>query len=263
MDFTHIISILLAAASIGAGAFFGALRSKLLASKTENKLHIAFYIFSILTFVTVVLVLIICWNDFVNPKANWYAFIVSFLALLFSAALFLFTKKYLIVKSIYEVKELDPIINGFTSMADKNEIKLFGGDLNFFGNAPNEMDINKQYTHLKSLNFNKVSILCEEPNDATKKIRYGKIYNEIKNVELRFYHPEKADLRVRGRIIKVNGSSKLLMYTKYLPGKYQALETDTANSGGALYDNIWELGWSMAVQPNKHQIEEYVNKYKG
>jgi hypothetical protein len=88
-------------------------------------------------------------------------------------------------------------------------------------------------------------------------LRYGKIITEIHNVELRYYQPEKADLRVRGRIIEVNGVNKLLMYTKNKPGSYQAIETDTANSSGALYGNIWDLIWSLAIIPMPEQIKSY------
>ena len=80
--------------------------------------------------------------------------------------------------------------------------------------------------------------------------------------ELRFYNPEEADLRVRGRIIKVNGVDKLLVYNKIKSGKYQAIENDTSNSNGALYNGIWELVWSLAKQPTPEQIGMYKGLFR-
>ena len=108
--------------------------------------------------------------------------------------LFISTKFYLVKKYVFTVPELNPIVNTFTSSADKNEIKLFGGDLNFLGNSTSEIDNNVQYTLLKSLNFKKISIICEEPNDPSTRLRYGKILSEMPNTEIKFYDPEKADL---------------------------------------------------------------------
>lgn len=262
MDFEYVISILLVCASLSVGMLFGALRSKLLVSKTDNKLHYAIYGVSIIVVLIVLFSYVLNFSEFMSPF-HWYANTISLLALLSSIALALFTKKYLVHKSIYKVEELDPIINDFTSMADRSDIKLFGGDLNFFGNTPSQMDTNSQYNHLKSTRFNSVYILCEVPDDSITQIRYGKLFNEIPNLKMRYYYPQEADLRVRGRIIKVDGSSKLLMYTKHSHGKYRALETDTANSGGALYNNIWDLAWSLAKTPSDEQIKEYVGRFKG
>ncbi len=167
------------------------------------------------------------------------------------------------VKDTYNTPQLDPIVNDFTSSADTSEIKLFGGDLNFLGNSPNEIDKNAQYSHLRSMTFRRVLILCEEPVSLIQMIRYGKILDEVNGSELRFYNPERADLRVRGRIIKVNGSDKLLMYNRIKSGVYKAIETDTANSNGALYGNIWELTWSLASQPTEDTKKRYISLFKG
>lgn len=261
MEINNITTLLFCGASIAAGAFLGALRSKLFASKTENKFHYAFYAFGGITILGSVLAFTCNISEFIKP--NWFAIMALLLALIFSIALLVFTKKYLIVKSIYNVNELTPIINKFTDQADKNEIKLYGGDLNFFGNSPADLDSNSQYSHLKSKEFKHIYILCEEPIDTITQLRYGKMYHDLLTVELRFYNPEKADLKVRGRIIKVQGSSRLLMYTKHTVGMYQALETDTSNSGGALYDNIWDLTWSMAKIPTTEQIQQYKSLYNG
>lgn len=242
--------------SLCLGAFFGVLRSKIFATRTKTGLHYFFYGFSIIVFLASITSGFIYWSDF-----SLFGIIGSVLAIFSSIALFIFTKRYLLVKDVYHTSELDHIVNSFTANGDKNEIKMFGGDLNFFGNTPSDMDNNAQYHYLRSLEFNKISILCEEPNDNTKKIRYGKILHDMPETELRFYNPKEADLKVRGRMIKVQGSDKLLMYTRVKSKHYQALETDTGNSGGALYNNIWNLVWSLAVKPTPPQLQDYKNLF--
>jgi hypothetical protein len=262
MTIGNITTILFCGTSIAAGASLGVLRSKIFSEKTEGRLHYIFYFIAGGIFLSGVLFPICYRTEFFSPP-DWLSITAMILAISFSIALFIFTKKFMVVKSIYKISDLDPIINKFTSLADKNEIKLFGGDLNFLGNSPAEIDSNIQYTHLRSLSFKKISLLCEEPDNSTKRIRYGKICSEIPNVSIRFYNPEKADLRIRGRIIEVNGSSKLLMYTKAAtPGFYQAIETDTANSNGALYNKIWDLAWSLASEPDHSQIQSYITIFK-
>jgi len=254
----NFIKILLIAASASLGAILGVLRSKIFASKVNNGLHYVFYIFSAITFIISVLGVIIFRNELKSFDIG-----VAIAAIIFSFLLWLATNRFLFFKNIYKSKDLDPIVNKFTSNADKNDIKLFGGDLNFLGNSPSEIDSNIQYTHLRSLSFKKVSILCEAPHTQIQRIRYGKILSEIPYAELRFYEPEIADLKVRGRIIQVQGVIRLLMYTKVKSGIYQSLETDTANSNGALYNNIWELVWDSAIKPTRQQIDSYISVYKG
>ena len=192
---------------------------------------------------------------------NFEDFFGLSLLLISSICLFIFTKKFLDKKSIYRTSELDPIINNFTDLSDHNEMKLFGGDLNFFGNVPSEMDQNDQYNHLKSLCFRKLLILCEEPANNLTKIRYGKILQEMNGVELRFYNPDEADLQIRGRLKTLQGAERLLIYSKVDSGLYQTIETDTANSNGALYSNIWRLIWLLAKKPTTKQIEEFLRLF--
>ena len=254
----NFIKIILTCGSVSLGALLGVLRSKIFASKENNKLHYCFYTFSILTALGCVIVAIKYW-----AKADSFSIGILIATFLLSIVLWLATNKFLFFKNIFKTTELDPIVNKFTSNADKNDIKLFGGDLNFLGNSPSEIDNNKQYSHLKSLSFKKVSILCETPHTQIQKIRYGKILYEMPYAELRFYEPEIADLKVRGRIIQVQGVTKLLMYTKIKSGIYQSLETDTANSNGALYNNIWELAWSLALKTNEQDIKGFISLYNG
>lgn len=240
----------------------GVLRSKIFAAKTKTGLHYFFYIFSILVFLISLIFLFFFWSDFSQP--NIFGIIAFVIAIGSSITLFVFTKKYLQIQDVFHTSELDPIVNKFTCIADKEEIKLFAGDLNFFGHTPAEMDTHPQYTTLRSLQFAKISILCEKPNDNSKKIRYGKMICDMPQTDLRFYKPPKeADLKVRGRMIKVNGVDKLLMYVKTGPKYYQAIETDTSNTSGALYNNIWNLVWSMADEPNSEQIQEFKNLFLG
>jgi hypothetical protein len=239
------------------GAFFGVLGSRMVAINDRTGWKWAFYSIAIVVFASGIVYAIAFRNE-LNTNSS----IGIVLSIVFAALTIFFTKKFLDVKNVYRTVELNPIINQFTEMADKNEIKLFGGDLNFFGNSTNEIDIHPQYTKLRALQFNKVSILCEEPNNPNKMLRYGKLLVEIPNVELRFYHPEEADLRVRGRLIKVNGVDKLLMYNKMGAGRYRTIETDTANSNGALYNNIWDLVWSMAIKPEPEQVQSYIELFK-
>jgi hypothetical protein len=265
MNFTNITAILLSGASITFGAFFGVLRSKIFASKVRTVLHISFYILSILLFIVSIIAVLVYWDDFF-PKKNpieWYSFTIVILALIASVSLFYVTNKFLTIKDTYLTVELNPIVKEFSAKADKNEIKLFGGDLNFFGEHPSEIDKNEQYTDLRSSAFTRTLILCETPTKVIQEIRYGKILDEIPGVELRFYNPEEADLRVRGRIIKINNVSKLLIYTKVSAGKYQAIETDIANSNGALYNSIWNLIWTLAIPPSEEDIKKYKMTFKG
>jgi hypothetical protein len=253
-----LIKVILTCASISLGALLGVLRSKIFASKDNNKLHYIFYAFSVIVALTSVLAGIFYWKEL-----NQFDVGVLIAGVILSALLWIATNRFLFFKNIFRTAELDPIVNKFTSNADKSDIKLFGGDLNFLGNSPSEIDTNRQYTHLRSLSFKKVSILCETPHTQIQKIRYGKILYELPYVELRFYEPENADLKVRGRIIQVQGVTKLLMYTKIKSGIYQSLETDTANSNGALYNNIWELAWNLAQRPAQNDLESYEFLFTG
>jgi len=109
--------------SAAIGAAFGILRSKIFASKVKTTLHYLFYIFSALLF------LLACYGAAVSWETSKTLIVMSFISSLGLAAATWF---FLVVKDIYETKELDPKVNKFTKSADRSEIKLFGGDLNFF-----------------------------------------------------------------------------------------------------------------------------------
>lgn len=262
MEFTVTSSVFLGLGTLTAGAFLSALGSRLVVS-SQTQWKWAFYILSIVSVVFGIIYLFsfpITTKPLTDFKFVDY-FIVSLL-LIFGALLFLFTPRKLEKKIIFETPELNSIINEFTENSDKSEIKLFGGDLNFFGNDPSDMDSNIQYTHLKSLGFRKVSILCEDPKNVSTKIRYGKILNDIREAELRFYNPDEADLHIRGRLKTLQGAEKLMVYLKISSGKYKTIETDTAKSDGALYSNIWKLVWSLADTPDDSSQQKYVELFR-
>jgi hypothetical protein len=256
-----LLPYLATAASIAFGAFLGVIGNKLIVVKENTNWKWAYYIFGALVLLFGIVEIFREWS--LIKQGDLLVILIIVLSIAACILILFATKKLLDVKNIYSIPELDPVINKFTRLGDRNEIKLFGGDLNFLGNSGAEIDNNKQYSELRARQFARVLILCEEPKSADTRLRYGKLFTDIANVELRFYKPDKADLRVRGRLIKVNGVDKLLMYTKVRPGFYQAIETDTANSNGALYNNIWELVWSMAEVPTPAQCEQFIKMYKG
>jgi len=256
MESTELTQYFLAFASTTLGTFLGAVGNKLVTYNSQTKWKWAFYMLGICAIISIPIYLKITNNLFF---INYFT--VSILGVS-AVCIIIFTRKFLDKKSVFKTSELNPIINEFTSLSDHAEIKLFGGDLNFFGNGSSEMDKNSQYNHLKSIGFKKVSILCEVPRDTSTKIRYGKILHEMKGVTLKFYNPDEADLLIRGRMKTFQGVEKLMIYSKIESGKYQAIETDTANSNGALYNNIWKLIWSLAIDINELKRTEYLNLFK-
>jgi hypothetical protein len=257
MNSAEITQLFIGLATVSLGAFLGAVGNRLVSINAQTNWKLAFYTLGVIT----ILATILYFTLYFNSKFIDY---LTVMMLLFSGILLLiFTYLVLDKKFVYKTSELDPIINDFTSLADKTEIRLFGGDLNFFGNALIDMDQNKQYNHLKSLGFKKISVLYEEPRNSVTQIRYGKILYEMNSVEMKFYNPDEADLLIRGRMKTLNGVEKLMIYSKIESGKYQTIVTDTANSNGALYNNIWRLVWSLANKISNQQKSEYTKLYVG
>lgn len=256
MKLADSTSILLAVTSICIGALLGVVGDRLNNSAENSKWK---YLFYLLGAGTILHAGILAWlmKDTIIDLRQVDLYIVVF-ALASGILTIGYTYKKIEIKTVFATDELDPIINSFTSKGDKKEIKLFGGDLNFFGNSVIEIDGNNQYNHLKAQHFKRILILCEAPKKSLEtKIRYGKILTDMPNTELRFYNPDRADLKVRGRIIEIQGVSKLLMYNKIESRLYRALETDTANSSGVLYSNIWNLVWELAIQPEQSELDSY------
>jgi hypothetical protein len=257
MEYSNWLPYIFGIAAISLGAFFGVVGNKLVTVNYQTNFK---YIFYILGSVSIILGLLFLFV-FIN-KIDLFGIITTLILIGAGILLIRFTNKNLNFKYIYETSELAPIINRWTSNADHSEIKLFGGDLSFFGEPFSQMDNDPQYSFLRNSNFRRVLILCEEPKISETKIRYGKILNELNGTELRFYEPGKADLKIRGRLKTINGVSKLLVYLRLESGKYQTIETDTANSNGALYNNIWNLTWSLAKVPSQMVLEDFIKSYK-
>ncbi|HMJ47815.1 MAG TPA: hypothetical protein VK498_10815, partial [Ferruginibacter sp.] len=227
----------------------------------KNNFHIYFYIFSILVFTGSLLTLIINWKSIFKP--DWFSIIIYLMALIGSVLLLWVTNKYLVKKDRYLTEELAPKMNEFTGNADKAQIKLICGDMDFFGSSISDIDRNVQYSYLKQQQFHNILILCRQPNNGEQRVRYGKILAELGNVEIRYYRPSpQADLSIRGRIARINGADKLIIYKKLGGGYYQTIETDTGDSGGALYNNIWGLVWDLADRISNNDRTALINSYQ-
>lgn len=93
---------------------------------------------------------------------------------------------------------LDILIRKFTKNADTNSpIKIFGGDLNFFGKVAdrkNSVYKNKQYNQIKKMGFRNIQILCRKPKyeykeDEGEKLLIGLLLTELQEkVSIRFYN---------------------------------------------------------------------------
>lgn len=262
-DFTKI---LLSGVSLMLGALLTAVRRKLVAAKKKNKLHLIFYIVAGTIILTAIIVAFKFWQQLFPPAASgqpyWFGIVVIVASIVASIALIWFTKINLVGKYQYKTKELDPVVNNFTKNSDKTNIWLLAGDLNFFGGTPQEMDRNLQYDCLKNENFRTIQILCFKPRTLIEKIRYSKILTDML-VEIRYYQPQEADLNVRGRMKTLNSVTHLLIYNKVVSGTYEALELDTANANGALYNHIWNLIWQLAEPYGDEEREEYKRFYRG
>lgn len=245
------------------GAFLTAVRARLTSIKYKNRLHLVFYILSGIVALSVIVGSISFYDMIFFQKngKNWTAIIILILAFISSFLLIYFTRRYLVGKYQYKTSELDPIVNKFTENADKANIRLLAGDLNLFGKTPHDMDNNSQYKSLKNCNFRSVQILCFKPKYNVEKIRYGKLISDMP-VELRYYHPPQADLNVRGRMKTLNNVTYLLIYNKIRSELYEALELDTANANGALYNHIWNLIWQLAEPVSKDDLDQYVELYR-
>jgi hypothetical protein len=232
MELESLLKLLLAGSSLIAGAYLTALRAKLANTKQKNLLHISFYIVSGIVITGAIVTVIFYTADIFKP--NWFALIVLSLSFIFSIALISVTYKFLAGKYQFTVKELNPVVNEFSRNADKGNIKLLAGNLDFFGKTEIEIDHHPQYICLKEEGFRQIQILCTEPVSMDDKMRYGKIITDFPTVQLRYYKPPYADLKVRGRIKTINNVTRLLIYSKVTPGRYQALELNTAETDGAL-----------------------------
>jgi len=257
MGYENYIRLLIFAASITLGALLAAVRAKVSSSNGKTVLSYLFYFVSILAILSCVIGFFFYYNSL-----NLFGVIVIVVTILSSMGLFAITYVFLPGKNHYTIAELNPIVNDFTKNADTRNIRLLAGDINFFGQTPNDMDGHSQYICLRTKGFQKIEILCLEPLTNTEKIRYGKMLCDFNQVEFRYYQPTQADLQIRGRMKTHNNVTKLLIYKKVTPGVYEAIESDTSDTTWALYDHIWNLIWTLARRPTAQQIAEYKDLYR-
>ena len=261
MVLDNINKLLLAGASLCLGAYLAALRTKISTTRAKNSLHVAFYIIAGLFFLGALITFLCFWNEifFKENKINpdWFTIGVLLSCIASTIVLVAFTIRNFSGKFQYKTPELDPIVNKFTKDADKTNIRLLAGDINFFGNSPQEMNKNSQYSCLKDEGFNEIQILCWKPQNDEAKKRYGKIITDMPQTVLRYYRPPHADLMIRGRLKTLNNVTHLLMYNKIRSGLYEAILSDLANSSGAMYNHLWNLIWEMAETPSLDEINAY------
>jgi hypothetical protein len=109
---------------------------------------------------------------------------------------------YFIITSsdVISRSKIDKMIQKFTTQALWNkDIKLFGGDLNFFGNVKSNTIIrNKQLLQLINMKFTNIKVLCIKPNgiinDEEDMLRLGflvKTFND--KIKIKFFIDKKCD----------------------------------------------------------------------
>lgn len=194
----NLLKLLLAGGSLTAGAFLAALRAKLASTKEKTWLPVSFYVVSGIVILGTIITMILFYSH--STKPDWIAIIIMAYALVFSVLLIWGTYSFLPGKNQFTIKELNPVVNAFSKNADKGNIKLLAGNLDFFGKSETEIDCHPQYICLKEESFRQIQILCTEPISSEDKIRYGKIITDFPIAQLRYYKLLSADLKVRGRI---------------------------------------------------------------
>lgn len=266
MTLENIIKLLLAGASLCLGSYLTALRSKITTQKVKNGLHFAFYAVTIVFFIVAIYVSYDYWDELLYQgneiSPDYFSIAIILACLISSILLFVFTKNNLVGKNQYRTSELDPVVNKFTKNADKKNIRLLAGDINFFGDKPDKIESNSQYKCLKDEKFREIQILCWRPKNNDEKIRYGKILNDLPQIRLRFYRPTTADLSIRGRIKTLNNVVNVLIYNKVQSGVYETIFTDMASSNGTMYNHLWGLIWDLAEEPSEQDLAEYLNLYR-
>lgn len=164
--------------------------------------------------------------------------------------------------------KLSEKLKEFTKDAKKEEISLWGGDLDFLGNSEEEINQSDQYTQLKG--FSNINILCNrpDPKNETDKVRFGKILNDFQQkVVFKFYHDEKSpDIHVRGRIKKKNYTPynrAALVHEKLKDGWYKTIEEDiSAKACSEVYLRVWKMVWHHADPISDDEKSEYIEAYQ-
>jgi len=260
MKLDDLLKVLLAGSSLAVGAGLTGLRAKLTTTKHKNWLHWVFYAISCLIILASLGALYAYSKEIAGPPINSFAWVIVCIAIISSFFLIVITNKLLVGKHQYKTSELDPVVNKFTRNADKRNIKLLAGDLDFWGSS-DQVDQNAQYVCLRQQKFKEIQILCIRPIANNSKMIYGKILSDFPQAVMRYYKPSQADLNVRGRIKTLNNVPRLLIYRKVADRLYEAVELDTADSDGAHYTLLWNLVWGIADELTPDEVIEYKQLY--
>lgn len=211
------------------------------------------------------LLLVAGYSLLIDIKMNKY---LSISAIIISIFYILFTYILLNYSSgSVRTKKLIPQVIEFTENARKDEIRLWGGDLSFFGNKVSDMDKNNQYIQLKSKSFDKILILCKKPNNIEIKKCYGKILLDFESsVEFKFYNDKSQDLHIRGRI-KMKFTPDIfvaLVYEKIDNDNYIIIEEDLSkySNGSQIYIKLWEMSWANAEKLSTVEKNDFKDSLK-
>lgn len=249
-------SIFLSIATFAIGVFLGFLNNILVSKKKISKnWHWGIYVLYIGLIVFGIIACII-------GSSAWG------IALIIMGAIALWISYYMLNKlndNLLEATKLVPQVIEFTEKAKLDEIRLLGGDLNFFGENPSDMDTNEQYIQLRNKNFDKISILCKKPQNKKNRVRYGKILSDFGDVvEFRYYTADAPDPQIRGRIKKKLSPDIWvgLLYERVNENQYRTFEEDISEDKGSLVHlKFWELLWRHSHKISKQDKEEILSAY--
>lgn len=227
-----------------AGVFFGLLNNVL--TSKGNFSQKWQYVLYVLGSVLFVLGLFALSKDYETYKAVGWACIIT--SVVYTLGVYYLLNIFV---GLIHASKLVPRVINFTENAKSDEIRLWGGDLNFFGASVIEMEANEQYKQLKNKKFDKILILCKKPKNNELKKCYGKIINDFKDaVEFKFYNEETSpDLNIRGRIKRKYSPDIFVafIYERIDSNRYKAIEEDmTKQDCNMIYVKIWEMSWKHA-----------------
>ncbi|WP_028523264.1 hypothetical protein [Runella limosa] len=242
------------------GVFFGLLANTL--TQRNQKFKKWTFLFYLLGIVPVGCSIFFMKENLNNPDNSklWFGFIILIVCVLYQVFI------YLILNyddRVYSPKELDLIIRKFTENSKIDTMRMFAGDLNFFGTDIKSIKNNAQFKQLYDLEFRRIQILCRRPKNEQEEIRYGMIVKEINNIELRFYNKNIEDLKVRGRITKHAPSvDAISIYERIAAKKYRVIESDVNHFDCGLFIKIFKLVWHNADTPTPVELSKWAECYE-
>jgi len=123
MQFDEYLKLLTPGGFLLLGAFLTAVRGKMSSAKQKNTLHVIFYVMSGIVTLAAVIGAIVFWKDMFpaekNEKPKVVGLIIMIIAFASGILLSWFTYRYKTGTRQYRGKQLDKIVNKFTSDADK------------------------------------------------------------------------------------------------------------------------------------------------